>query len=163
MPIPAPVEHLYRWRGVNHLGAKVQGLSYASTPQALRLTLAHRRIRATQLHRALGARWFRPKLNGPETALLTRQLAVLLHAGIALPQALELLRHLCTAPRLVLLIDLLIIDVHQGLSLHEALQRSQLCDSWLIHIVKAGESSGRLDQLLAQQASHREQIQAQKH
>jgi type IV pilus assembly protein PilC len=63
--------------------------------------------------------------------------------------------------KLSVLIHRLIQEVQAGASLHTALTNSHMCDEWLIHIVKAAESSGQLDRLLAQQADHREQIQAQ--
>jgi type IV pilus assembly protein PilC len=161
MRTPSSDIALYHWRGVNAKGHTVAGTQIAPTKDQLQQSLALQRIRATRISRADRLRRVRRQLSADQTAQFTRFLSTLLQAGLALNPALRLMQQTTSDVTLLVLIHRLIASIESGASLHQALAHSQMCDQWLIHIVKAAESIGQLDTLLAQQASHREQVQAQ--
>lgn len=98
-----------------------------------------------------------PRLRGRSLTLLTRQLAGLLHAGIALLAALDLLA--CTdetrAPCAVL--SAVRNQLARGCSLADALrQHPRTFDAFYLQLVTLGESSGRLADMLTRLAEERE-------
>lgn len=95
---------------------------------------------------------------GPETvkkvparslAIFTRQLSVMIDAGLPIVQCLELLAREEPDPRLARAIALVRTDIEAGLSLAEALERrGQAFDPLYTHMVAAGEAGGILDVIL---------------
>jgi type II secretory pathway component PulF len=81
--------------------------------------------------------------------LFTRQLLTLQRAGLPLLSGLRSLEQQARSSVLRLAIAHTIIDIESGLSLHEALARQpHVFDSLYVHMVEAGEASGRLDDIL---------------
>ena len=89
-----------------------------------------------------------------DVVLFTRQLATLLGAGIALQQALQIVREGLEHPRLAALIGQVLADIEAGLALSSALRRHpQVFATVYVHLVEAGEASGQLDVLLLRLAA----------
>lgn len=83
----------------------------------------------------------------------TRQLSVMLKAGVPLVDALDSMQGESTNPGLNKAITQVISDVSGGQSLSEAMAKHpKLFDSMFVNIVKAGESAGVLDDVLLQLA-----------
>lgn len=82
-------------------------------------------------------------------AIFTRQLSVMIDAGLPLVQCLELLGKEEPDPRLAKAIDLVRGDIEAGLSLAEALERrGEAFDPLYTNMVAAGEAGGILDVIL---------------
>jgi general secretion pathway protein F len=107
-----------------------------------------------------------PKISRPEVGHFTRQLADMLEAGVTELSALQFVRRQNRCPQTKAVIDLVISRVHDGLPLSAALAGfPESFPSLYIHLVRAGEVSGRLNvafsrlaDLLEQQAEFRSQI-----
>ena len=83
----------------------------------------------------------------------TRQLSVMLKAGVPLVDALDSMQGESTNPGLNKAISQIIIDVSGGQSLSGAISKHPtLFNSMFVNIVKAGESTGVLDKVLLQLA-----------
>lgn len=83
----------------------------------------------------------------------TRQLSVMLKAGVPLVDALDSLHSESAGPMVNKIIDQVIEDVSSGHSLSRALKRHpKMFDSMYVNIVRAGESAGVLDKVLFQLA-----------
>ena len=83
----------------------------------------------------------------------TRQLSVMLKAGVPLVDALDSMQGESTNPGLNKAISQIIIDVSGGQSLSGAISKHPtLFNSMFVNIVKAGESTGVLDKVLFQLA-----------
>jgi type IV pilus assembly protein PilC len=101
------------------------------------------------------------KLSRRDLANLTRQLAVLLGAGLPLLQALQMLSRSQAQPAVQQLLAQLHADLEQGLSLAAAMRRQRpIFNERYLALVEAGELSGRLEQLLERLARHLEQTEA---
>ncbi len=100
---------------------------------------------------------FRKTLNPAERATFTRQLATLLEAQLPLVRSLEvLIRQEKNAHFKKVLIDLA-NNVRSGNSFSESLARyPDIFDRLFVNMVKAGEVSGALDQVLARLAKFTE-------
>jgi type II secretory pathway component PulF len=69
--------------------------------------------------------------------------------GLSLVQALNLIREQTEHPYLKTVIDGIVHEVTEGRALHEAMSRyPEVFDSVYVNSIKAGESSGRLDEIL---------------
>lgn len=92
-----------------------------------------------------------------DIALLTRQLATMLQAGLPLLQAFDIVSRSQAKSAVAQLIQNLRTDIETGTSLHQALARHpRHFDALFCHLVAAGEQAGLLDELLDRLARHKE-------
>ncbi|MEI7785926.1 MAG: type II secretion system F family protein, partial [Betaproteobacteria bacterium] len=140
-------------------GRLLRGRSRASGENQLRAVLRRQGLRPLALQ-PVAVRRVRA-LDRRELASLTRQLAVLLGAGLPLLQALQMLARSQARPAVQHLLENLHADLQQGLSLAAAMrrQRPTFSERYLA-LVEAGELSGRLEQLLERLARYLEQTEA---
>jgi len=147
------------WSGVDARGVKVQGESHAPTLRLVRAQLRQQGIvprRIRRLREPWTARWPRAG-SGKEIAVITRQLATMLEAGIPLLDALGMIAGAQRHRRVTQAITAIAEDIGHGAPLHEALRRAPaLFDPLYRHLVQVGESTGTLDTVFARLASERE-------
>lgn len=99
------------------------------------------------------------RLSAPEIGILTRELATLLEAGMTLDRSLHILLDLSTAQHLVRVLSAVQQQVRGGATFSQALaaQDGQFPRLY-INMVKAGEASGALDQVLNRLADYLERV-----
>jgi type IV pilus assembly protein PilC len=89
------------------------------------------------------------KVPSKSLAIFTRQLSVMIDAGLPIVQCLELLGKEEPDPKLSKAVDLVRADIEAGLSFAEALERrGEAFDPLYTHMVAAGEAGGILDIIL---------------
>lgn len=89
---------------------------------------------------------------------LTSELAVLMRAGLPIDRALKILLEMSAKQRYTELLQYLLDTVKGGKPLSTALQQHErLFGSFYINMVRAGEASGQVSQVLARLAEHLEQ------
>jgi len=113
--------------------------------------------------RAAALKYRRPKrkVSHPDVVLLTRGLATLLEAGLSLEQALRALAGFDLAAPARRMVTTLAEQLQGGVSLSEALtQHPTVFDGLYISMVRAGEASGALDQVIARLADYLERMAA---
>jgi general secretion pathway protein F len=153
----------YRYQAVTPAGELVQGEMDAGDEAAVVARIQHSGqipLGAKRVAARLPA-WFavRPSMSRHELAVFTRELAVLLHAGVPLDRALQLvveLSPLSTAGRQAAAIE---ATVRGGAALSEALQRANFA-RFYVSMVRAAEAAGTLDAGLARLAEHEERAKA---
>lgn len=146
---------LYFYRALSKQGKKISGYIDASSPMHAKEQLSHQGlypidIISAQQREASG--WWRSlfakKLSVKDRILFTRQLAVLLKAGIPLLQSLELLVEQFSGAMRSMLIAIK-DEVKQGTSLANALKEyPKNFDQIYVQLVRAGEASGKLELVL---------------
>ncbi|OGW80942.1 MAG: hypothetical protein A3C47_05740 [Omnitrophica bacterium RIFCSPHIGHO2_02_FULL_51_18] len=100
---------------------------------------------------------FRSKIKLSELVLFSRQLATLIDSGISLVQALDILAEQMDSAAFKGILTAVKKDVSTGSSFHDALARHPRAFSPLfVNMVKAGESSGSLDDIMERLASYLE-------
>jgi type IV pilus assembly protein PilC len=158
-------KHLYVWRGNDRQGQQVNGEIVADNHRHVQEQLRAQRIRTTHIHRkfqlsALLKHTTKRDIPRRDITRLTRQLATLLHSGVPLLQALQILNR-GEAPSAL---KTLILDVHAqveaGIALSQALQRHPEFDALYCNLVAVGEVSGMLDTMLERLAQHLEKTEA---
>lgn len=100
---------------------------------------------------------FRAKVKLSDLVLFSRQLATMIDSGISLVQALDILTEQIDSSAFKKVIAEVKKDVSTGTSFHEALARHPEAFSPLfVNMVKAGESSGSLDDIMERLATYLE-------
>lgn len=111
--------------------------------------------------RALRSRYAVRKVTRGDVVVLTRGLASLLAAGLSLEQALRALAGFDLAAPAKRLVQDLTGQLQGGVSLSAALaQHPATFDRLYVSMVRAGEASGALDQVIARLADHLERLAA---
>lgn len=95
-----------------------------------------------------------------EIVIFTRQLATMISAGIPMLEALEILREQAESKQFALLLDGVINDVRSGQDFSTAIERYPKAFSDVyVAMVRAGEASGQIDEILVRLADYLEATQ----
>jgi general secretion pathway protein F len=108
-------------------------------------------------------RLFRKELSQADILLFTQKLAVMLKAGLTLDAALALLIETADSDKLKTVLEKVSVSIHNGMALSDALQQSSATfDRFYMNTLRAGETAGSLDVVLARLATHLEHNHAVK-
>ena len=157
---------VFEYQALSAAGREITGIIEADSPSA-----ARRRLREQGLHpvrvgesaatglagRGVRLRGIFRKSHAEEVSLITRQLAVLLEAGMPIVDALSAVLEQVDTPRLDRVIHEVRDRVRQGATLADALgtHPKEFSDLY-VNMVRAGESSGALEPILFRLAEYLE-------
>jgi len=159
---------VFEYKALNGAGKAVQGLQEAESPKALRATLkrngvfltevlGEKQVQAQQARDVNVRRWVVARVKAEDLAVMTRQLAVLVHAGIPLVESLAALVEQVEHERLKRVISEVRQRVNEGASLADALgAHPRVFSTLYVNMIRAGESSGALDVVLVRLADFTE-------
>jgi general secretion pathway protein F len=159
---------VFEYKALSNTGKPVQGLKEAESPKALRAALkrdgvfltevlGEKQQQAQQAREVNVRRWVVGRVSADDLAITTRQLAVLVHAGIPLIDALNALVEQVEHERLKRVISDVKQRVNEGSSLADALGvHAKVFSSLYVNMIRAGESSGALDVVLVRLADFTE-------
>jgi general secretion pathway protein F len=160
----------YRYKSVSPTGEIVEAEMEAPSQGAIveRLqALGHVPIRADLLRAERGKKGLRRELFARQSVgrhdlvPLTRDLAVLLQAGLALDRALDILCELTTSDRMKRLLTGLLEKLRGGASLADAMtSMGAVFPRFYVSMVRAGEAGGSVEATLARLAHFMERAQA---
>jgi len=150
---------VFAYKALNESGRTVEGLKEADSPKSLRTVLRRDGLYLTEVvgeQKAQSAspevnvrRWVSGRISTDEVAVATRQLAVLVNAGIPLVEALTALVEQVDHERLKRVLSGVKQRVNEGSSLADALaQHPKVFGTLYVNMIRAGESSGALDVVL---------------
>jgi type IV pilus assembly protein PilC len=89
------------------------------------------------------------KVSVKDKAVFSRQLAVLVNAGVAIVRGLGVLGDQCTNPKLKKALNEISSDVQSGINLSDAMRKHPDCfDGLYVSMIQAGEIGGVLDEVL---------------
>ncbi len=154
---------VFAYKGVNSSGRKVKGVLDADNARALRSSLRRDGVMVTEILEESEAakktareidiaRYFR-RISTLDVAVSTRQLAVLLRAGIPLVEALSALIDQLEQPDLKKAFTQTRDKVNEGIALADALrEHPSIFSNLYVNMVAAGEASGTLELILARLA-----------
>ena len=147
LPPPARTATEFRWTARD-----LQGRSLRGQIQALNADLARVQLRRQGLQKVRVQRlWWASTetIKTKDLAVMTRQWAAMLHAGVPVVQALGMLCHSMNAKGLVAVMQIVRSNVEAGVALHDALAKHPKHFSGLyVHMVQAGEAAGILDTMM---------------
>ncbi|MCA9665553.1 MAG: type II secretion system inner membrane protein GspF [Myxococcales bacterium] len=153
----------FAYRGLDARGKNVAGTRDADNPRVLRSTLrregifvtdvneAHQKVkRGSGLGREVDLKGAFDRVKLQDVAVLTRQLATLLKAGIPLSEALAALVDQSDSAKLSRAIGDIRTKVNEGTPLADAMaNHPKIFTDLYVNMVRAGEAAGNLDQVLA--------------
>ena len=150
---------VFAYKALDQSGKSVEGLKEADSPRTLRTVLRRDGLFLTDVtgekqSKAASPevnvrRWVGGRVKADDVAVATRQLAVLVNAGIPLVEALTALVEQVEHERLKRVLSAVKQRVNEGSSLAEALaQHPKAFSSLYVNMIRAGESSGALDVVL---------------
>jgi general secretion pathway protein F len=157
---------VYRYRAVNATGDVAAGELDAANESEIVERLRDQGLMPMQVVAAPGDRsatalkpaqrrsWFAPRRVTRDNVLaFTRELATLLHAGLPLDRALEILIGLAPSPPVAALLQTIRDSVRGGKSLSQALDvHRDIFSRFYVNIVRAGEAGGALGTVLTRMA-----------
>jgi type IV pilus assembly protein PilC len=155
----------FHWEGTDKRGQKLKGEELGKNASLVKANLRKQGINATKVAQkrrsifgASGAA-IKPR----DIAVISRQLATMMKAGVPLVQSFEMIAGGQNNPRLKDMLTAVKTDVEGGSSLSEALNKfPAYFDELFVNLVRAGESAGVLDVVLDTIASYKENIETLK-
>lgn len=150
----------FKWRGIDMTGTIRVGKTFARSEKDLNSMLLDREI--ALLSQTPVRPWlFARSIRLDAKIHFFRQLAVLLDAGVMLPEALQILGSLVSNMRLREVIASIASDVQEGLPLSDSLQGyPDIFDSLMVRMIRIGQEAGRLGHALEQLGDYLETTQA---
>jgi general secretion pathway protein F len=159
---------VFEYKALTSGGKSIQGLREADSPKTLRATLrrdgvfltevlGEQQVKAQQAREVSVKRWVFGRVGAQDLAIATRQLAVLVHAGIPLVEALTALVDQVEHERLKRVLGDVKQRVNEGASLADALgMHPAVFGPLFVNMIRAGEHSGALDVVLVRLAEFTE-------
>src|SRR5438477_10674003 len=147
----------YAWTGKDKAGKVVKGEVRAPGEAAVTTTLRRQGIQVQSVKK-VSARGGK-KITDKDITIFTRQLAVMMKAGVPLLQAFDIVGRGHANPSVGKLLLDVKTDVETGSSLAQAFRKYPLYfDALFCNLVGAGEAAGILDTLLDRLATYKEKI-----
>ena len=163
---------IFKYEAVDASGKKIIGQMDAATEREVRKVLRIQNIRVKKiippsiLEFDLGMwmvdKGFAQAIGTNEITGFTKQLAIMIGAGVPILQSLEILGRAEKNPSLRAAIKKIGADVGEGKTIAEAMQTQKGFDKLYCNLVKAGEAGGILEQILKKLATHMEKSQKTK-
>ncbi len=162
---------VYAYKGLNDGGRNVSGIVDADTPKAARLKLRSQGVfptalaeekdraggRGSAVRASTDVQSYFENITPQDLALMTRQLATLVGAGLPLTDCLGALIEQVENARQKRILSQIREHVVEGGNLADALgQHPQVFDNLFVSMVRAGEASGALDIVLIRLADYTE-------
>jgi general secretion pathway protein F len=159
---------VFEFKALDSRGKAVQGLREAESPKTLRSTLRREGVFLTevlgeqqakeQASREMNVkRWMLGRVSATDLAIATRQLAVLVSAGIPLVEALSALIEQVEHERLKRVVSDVRQRVNEGASLADAMAiHPRVFTGLYVNMIRAGEHSGALEVVLVRLADFTE-------
>jgi general secretion pathway protein F len=151
---------VFEFKALDQRGKTIEGLKEADSPKTLRSTLRRDGLFLTEVlgqkEAAAAAkrevsvrRWVGGRIGADDIAITTRQLAVLVGAGVPLVEALGALVDQVDHERMKRIISDVRQRVNEGSSLADALAaHGRVFSTLYVNMIRAGESSGALEIVL---------------
>ena len=162
MAVKAIKDSLFAWEGADKKGARVKGETRGSNVAVIKADLRRQGINPIKVSKksTLFAFSSKKKITAKDIAILSRQLATMMSAGVPLVQSFEIIGRGHDNPSMQDLILTIKADVEGGSSLTEALSKHPLYfDELYCNLVQAGEHAGILEGLLHKIAIYKEKIE----
>ncbi|MCD6056189.1 MAG: pilC [Gammaproteobacteria bacterium] len=155
----------YVWSGLNKRGDKVSGEINAANVGVAKAELRRHQVSLRRIHKKHIA-WFasrNKRITTGHIATFTRQLTVMLSAGIPLVTGLNLLGRGHRNPAMSVLLLRIKADIETGLTLSQALRHHpKFFNDLYCNLIESGEQSGYLETMLNRVATYCEKSESLK-
>ncbi|MCG9714896.1 type II secretion system F family protein [Shewanella insulae] len=154
----------FEWKGTNRDGKKTSGELRGTSSAEIKTQLKSQGVNPKIVKKKPESLFKRdPKIKPMDIAMITRQIATMLAAGVPIVTTLEMLGRGHEKPRMRELLGTIVADVQAGIPLSDSLKpHRQYFDDLYVDLVAAGEHSGSLDAVFDRIATYREKAEALK-
>ncbi|MBV7316462.1 type II secretion system F family protein [Shewanella sp. NIFS-20-20] len=161
---PQPKVFTFVWKGVNRQGKRSGGELKGTSVTEVRSMLKLQGINPKSVRKQSPSLFkSEKKINAMDIAMVTRQIATMLAAGVPIVTTLELLGRGHEKAKMRELLANIVNDVQSGIPLSESLKPyRQYFDELYVDLVAAGEHSGALEQVFDRIALYKEKAEALK-
>jgi type IV pilus assembly protein PilC len=158
----ATKEFTYIWEGTDRKGSRIKGRSVAPSEALVKAQLRKQGINPIKVSKKLNFSLSgKGKIESADIAIFSRQMAVMMTAGVPLVQALEIVGRGHEKPAMGEMIMGIKNHIEGGSSFAESLGKYPLYfDDLFVNLVEAGEKSGALETLLDKIATYKEKTEA---
>lgn len=156
-----PQIYTFEWKGVNRNGAKTAGELKGATVAEIKSQLKSQGV-SPKVVRKKAAPFFarNPDIKPMDIAMITRQIATMLAAGVPLVTTIEILGRGHEKQKMRELLGTILTEVQSGIPLSDALRpHRRYFDDLYVDLVAAGEHSGSLDAVFDRIATYREKAE----
>ena len=152
----------YAWEGIDKKGQKIKGEMQAANEAMVKAHLRKQGLMPGKINRK-AADLFAPRkqpITPADIAMMARQLATMMKAGVPLVQSFEIIGRGHEKPSVQELMLTIKGDIEAGSPFHEALRKHpKYFDPLFCDLVGAGEQSGALEQMLDRIATYKEKTE----
>ena len=150
---------IFTWEGKDKSGKIIRGELRAQAESVVQATLRRQGISVTKIRKRSFSRG--SSIKDKDIAIFTRQLAVMMRAGVPLLQSFDIAIKGTSNPALGRLLNEIRTEVESGTSLANSLRKHPVYfDDLYCNLVAAGEQSGALEDLLDRIAIYKEKMLA---
>ncbi|AGH82169.1 type II secretion system protein, type IV pilus biogenesis protein PilC [Psychromonas sp. CNPT3] len=162
--IKATAVHTFKWKGINRKGGKIDGEFQGVSVAEVKANLRKQGVNVTRIQKVAKPLFsFGKKISPMDIALISRQIATMLGAGVPLVQTLSLIAHSTDNVPLRELMSSVSNEISTGTPMSKALrEHPKYFDDLYCDLVDAGEQSGALDTIYDRIAIYKEKSEALK-
>lgn len=154
----------FLWEGTDRRGARIKGKTEALSEAMMRTSLRKQGINPIRVRKqstlfGMGAKK-KKKIKPGDIAILSRQMATMMSAGVPLVQSLDIIANGADNPAMTEMVQRIRTDIEGGSTLAESLAKHpDHFDDLFVNLVDAGEKSGALETLLDKVATYKEKTE----
>ena len=150
----------FRFKAKSPAGRSESGVITARTEEEAMAELRRRQLQNVTVKLDRGGFGIKPGASTEDLVIFTRQLATMIGAGIPMMESLEILHQQTSNPRFALVLDRVVEDIRAGSDLSAAMSKYPTVFSNIyLAMIRAGEVSGQIDEILVRLAGYMEEAQ----
>ncbi|MBO2567813.1 type II secretion system F family protein [Shewanella algae] len=158
-----PKIHTFTWKGLNRDGKLSSGELRGTSITEVKTLLKSQGINPKTVRKKSASMFGDKKIKPMDIAVITRQIATMLAAGVPLVTSIELIARGHEKNKIRVLLGTVLADVQAGIPLSDALRPHRVYfDDLYVDLVAAGEHSGSLDAVFDRIATYKEKSEALK-
>ncbi|WP_335915554.1 type II secretion system F family protein [Shewanella algae] len=158
-----PKIHTFTWKGQNRDGKLSSGELRGTSITEVKTLLKSQGINPKTVRKKSASMFGDKKIKPMDIAVITRQIATMLAAGVPLVTSIELIARGHEKNKIRVLLGTVLADVQAGIPLSDALRPHRVYfDDLYVDLVAAGEHSGSLDAVFDRIATYKEKSEALK-
>ncbi|MCK6479063.1 MAG: type II secretion system F family protein [Planctomycetaceae bacterium] len=150
----------FKFNAKSAAGRTESGVINARTEEEALAELRKRQLSNITIKVDKGGFGLKPGASTEDIVIFTRQLATMIGAGIPLMEAMEILHAQSANPRFAMVLDRVVEDIRAGSDLSAAMGKYPTVFSNIyLAMIRAGEVSGQIDEILVRLAGYMEEAQ----
>ena len=160
-----PKIYTFEWKGINRDGKKISGELRGAAAAEIRSQLKSQGVNPKSVRKQSSPlfKLGEAKISPMDIAMMTRQVATMLAAGVPLVTTIELLGRGHEKAKMRELLGTILTEIQSGIPLSDALRpHRRYFDDLYVDLVAAGEHSGSLDLVFDRVATYKEKTEALK-